>query len=301
MLLTTAPHAATPSDAQPGIQVRFEFEISAAYKRGHLKARGWQHIAGCRHRAKGWLHPSFPPRRRSSPAPATTACSCRRRRARSRRRLPQAASSWCDGRRLLLDGSSLTSSAPCTTYDGTDRASIGRVVLSFAEKTEHSTVGIVEARALIRGLRLARGLGLSMVMAEGDDLVLVQLLRGEEMQTRIPVAMQQEIVALLRCFPGHDVRHVYREGNQVAHTLCRQAYAYPGVWAGALVPSVVWAMAEDDRRGVAHERAVLRARRGQEGETERSEKDDRCNNVCSKQRGKRATAMETGRRLATGT
>ncbi|KAK3135058.1 hypothetical protein QOZ80_5BG0414070 [Eleusine coracana subsp. coracana] len=137
--------------------------------------------------------------------------------------------------KLNLDGS--------VYNDGSHRARIrdstGRVVLSFAEKTEHSTVGIVEAR----------GLGLDRVVAEGDDLVLVQLLRGEETQTRIPVALQQEIVALLRCFLGRDVRHVYREGNQVAHTLFRQAYEYPGVWAKI----------EDDRRGVAHQRAVPRA------------------------------------------
>ncbi|TVU20567.1 hypothetical protein EJB05_36781, partial [Eragrostis curvula] len=162
--------------------------------------------------------------------------------------------------KLNFDGSVHNDGSGRASIGGVIRDSMGCVVLSFAEKTEHSTVGIVEARALIRGLQLARGLGLGMpVVAEGDDLVLVQLLRGEETQTRIPVAMQQEIVALLRCFPERDVRHVYREGNMVAHTLCRQAYLYPGVWAGALVPSVVWAKAEDDRRGVAHQRAVVRA------------------------------------------
>ncbi|XP_004963656.1 uncharacterized protein LOC101762429 [Setaria italica] len=153
--------------------------------------------------------------------------------------------------------------------DGSRRASIGgairdgagRVVLAYAEQTEHSTVGIVEARAMIRGLRLALALGLQRVVVEGDDLVLVQLLRGEETQTRIPVAMQEEIVGLLRCFPGRDVRHIYREGNQVAHTLCRQAYHGPGVWVGGCnrLPPAVWEKAEEDRRGVAHERTVLRA------------------------------------------
>ncbi|CAN6350443.1 unnamed protein product [Urochloa humidicola] len=146
-------------------------------------------------------------------------------------------------------------------HDGSGRASIrdagGRVLLAFAETTEHSTVGIVEARAMIRGLRLARELGLQRVIAEGDDLVLAQLLRGEETQTRIPVAMQEEILGLLRCFPGRDVRHVYREGNQVAHTLCRQAYHCPGTWVG-IVPTVVFEKAEDDRRGVLHEREVAR-------------------------------------------
>lgn len=90
-------------------------------------------------------------------------------------------------------------------HDGSRRASIGGairdsngcILLAFAELTEHSTVGIVEARAMIRGLRLALGLGLQRVVAEGDDLVLVQLLRGEETQTRIPITMQEEIIRLL--------------------------------------------------------------------------------------------------------
>ena len=71
--------------------------------------------------------------------------------------------------------------------------------------------------------------------------------------------LEEEIHGLLRCFSGRDALHVYREGNQVAHSLCRQAYQYPVVWAGALVPSAVWEKVEDDQRGVAHERAVVRA------------------------------------------
>lgn len=153
-------------------------------------------------------------------------------------------------------------------HDGSGRASIGgvirdcagRVVLAFAEQTEHSTVGIVEARAMIRGLKLARELGLDRVVAEGDDLVLAQLLRGEETQTRIPVAMQEEIVGLLQCFAGYDVRHIYREGNQVAHTLCRQAYHGPGVWVGGRMPlpPAVWETSEHDRHGAVHPRTVVR-------------------------------------------
>jgi ribonuclease HI len=158
--------------------------------------------------------------------------------------------------KLNFDGSVYNGGSARASIGGVIRDSAGRVVVSFAEKTEHSTVGVVEARALRRGLLLARELGLDRVVAEGDDQVLVQLLRGEETQTRIPVAMQEEIVSLLRGFRGRDVRHVYREGNSVAHTLCHQAYEYAGVWAGALVPSAVWEKIEDDRRGVAHQRAV---------------------------------------------
>ena len=66
-------------------------------------------------------------------------------------------------------------------HDGSRRASIGdairdsagRVLLAFADPTEHSTVAIVEARAMIRGLRLALELRLQRVVVEGDNLVLV--------------------------------------------------------------------------------------------------------------------------------
>ncbi|KAL6838554.1 hypothetical protein ACP4OV_031610 [Aristida adscensionis] len=159
--------------------------------------------------------------------------------------------------KLNFDGSVYHDGSGRASVGGAIRDSAGRVVLAFAQRTDHSTV---EARALIRGLQHARGLRLDRVVAEGDDLVLVQLLRAEETQTRIPVAMQYEIVDLLRSFAGgRDVRHVYREGNAVAHTLCRQAYHSPGVWLGGLLPAAVFDKAEDDRRGVVHERAVPRA------------------------------------------
>ncbi|OEL33257.1 hypothetical protein BAE44_0005724 [Dichanthelium oligosanthes] len=70
---------------------------------------------------------------------------------------------------------------------------------------------------MLRWLQIARELGLDRVVAEGDELVLVQLLRGEDTQTRIP--MQEEILGVLRCPLGCDVWHVYREGNHVAHTV----------------------------------------------------------------------------------
>lgn len=163
--------------------------------------------------------------------------------------------------KINFDGSVYNDGSRRASIGGVIRDGAGRVVLAFAEQTEHSTVGIVEARAMIRGLQLARELGLQRVMVEGDDLVLVQLLRGEETQTRIPVAMQEEIIRLLRCFSERDVRHVYREGNQVAHTLCRQAYHSPGVWVGCRnpPPPAVLEKIEEDGRGVAHERTVLRA------------------------------------------
>jgi hypothetical protein len=162
---------------------------------------------------------------------------------------------WC---KLNFDGSVYHDGSRRASIGGAIRDSTGRIVLSFAERTEHSTVGIVEARAMVRGLRLALGLHLQRLVVEADDLVLVRLLRGEDTQTRIPLALLEEIRGLLRCFRACDVRHIYREGNQVAHTLCRQAYHCPGVWVGTVPSFAVLDKAEEDRRGVLHERAVVR-------------------------------------------
>uniref|UniRef100_A0A8I6XXT3 RNase H type-1 domain-containing protein n=1 Tax=Hordeum vulgare subsp. vulgare TaxID=112509 RepID=A0A8I6XXT3_HORVV len=156
--------------------------------------------------------------------------------------------------KLNFDGSVYNDGSGRASIGGAIRDCTGRVLVAFAEPTEHSTVGIVEARALIRGLRLALTRFRGGLVAEGDDLMLVQLLTGEETQTRIPLAMQKEILMLLGCFATYKVQHIFREGNQVAHVLCNEAYERPGVWAGGIVPRTVWEKAQDDVHGVAHER-----------------------------------------------
>ncbi|BAS93556.1 Os05g0353850 [Oryza sativa Japonica Group] len=47
-----------------------------------------------------------------------------------------------------------------------------RRCLAFTETTEHWTVGVVEGRAMIRGLRLALACFVERIVVEGDDLVL---------------------------------------------------------------------------------------------------------------------------------
>ncbi|KAL6888897.1 hypothetical protein ACP4OV_009923 [Aristida adscensionis] len=136
-------------------------------------------------------------------------------------------------------------------HDGTGRASVGgavrdcagRVVLAFAERTEHAAVGVVEARTLRRGLHLA--------LRDGC--------RRASSSRATTSRSWGAIVELLGCLDACEVRHVYREGNQVAHTLCREVYRREQVWdADRVVPFAVWEKVEDDRRGVPHER-VLRA------------------------------------------
>ncbi|XP_010229762.1 uncharacterized protein LOC104582121 [Brachypodium distachyon] len=149
-------------------------------------------------------------------------------------------------------------------HDGSGRASIGgairdgngRVLLAFAERTAHAPVGVVEGRALIRGLQLALDLGCRRLLVEGDDLTLVRLLRCESAQTRISPEMLDRIIWLLDSFDVCEVQHVYREGNAVADALCHEAYktAEGRVWTDRVVPFKVWEKLEDDRRGVVHER-----------------------------------------------
>uniref|UniRef100_A0A0E0L1A0 RNase H type-1 domain-containing protein n=1 Tax=Oryza punctata TaxID=4537 RepID=A0A0E0L1A0_ORYPU len=154
---------------------------------------------------------------------------------------------WC---KLNFDGSVFN--------DGSRRASVGGVIRAA---TAASCWPSLRPRSTGQsgwwrpGLKLALACFVERIVVEGDDLVLVQLLRGEETQTRIPAAMHEEIVSLLSRFTEFEVRHIYREGNSVAHTLCRQAYQSPGLWAERdPMPATVWEKIDEDCRGVLHER-----------------------------------------------
>ncbi|KAE8803473.1 hypothetical protein D1007_20702 [Hordeum vulgare] len=160
---------------------------------------------------------------------------------------------WC---KLNFDGSVKRDGSGRATIGGVIRNSSGQAILAYAERTEHAGVGVVEARALMRGLELALAMGCTSLVVEGDDLTLVTLLRGESRHTRIPAAMEGEIVQLLGCFRICEVQHVYREGNQVADALCHEAYRCPGVWRTAErpLPLAVWAKVEGDRGGFVYKR-----------------------------------------------
>ncbi|KAM0843816.1 hypothetical protein ACQ4PT_057479 [Festuca glaucescens] len=154
-------------------------------------------------------------------------------------------------------------SPPSLHIGGVIRDNTGRVRAAFAERTEHAPPGIVEARALIRGLQLAlRHFPGCWLVVEGDDLMLVKLLRSEYTERRIPPATQQEIIRLLGQFPACQVDHILREGNQVADALCHEAYQQPGnrEWVGDVrLPQAVWEKARDRRRPGRGVRADLQA------------------------------------------
>ena len=158
--------------------------------------------------------------------------------------------------KLNFDGSVYDDGSKRASIGGVIRDSNGRIFLAFAETTEHAPVGVVEARALIRGLRLALSCYMGRLVVEGDDLVLVRLLREEDTYMRIPPTMLQEIRVLLGRFSAYQVQHIYREGNQVADALCHEAYRSPGLWKGAVVlPQAAWEKAQDDASSVGHHRS----------------------------------------------
>ncbi|KAL6888772.1 hypothetical protein ACP4OV_009798 [Aristida adscensionis] len=93
------------------------------------------------------------------------------------------------------------------------------------------------------------------LLIEGDDLTLVCVFRGESRQTRIPRDMEEEILEVLGRFRGIcEVEHIFREGNQVADMLCKEAYRCSRAWINSVVPFAVRGKVEDDRHGVVHER-----------------------------------------------
>jgi ribonuclease HI len=160
--------------------------------------------------------------------------------------------------KLNTDGSVLHDGSGRAAIGGAIRDCTGRVVAAFGERTPHAPIGVVEGRAMLRGLELAEESGfIHRLLVEADDLTLVRLLRGESRQTRIQRGMEEDILEMLGRFRGGcEVQHVYREGNQVADALCREAYRCPGVWIGRMVPFRVYEKLEDDRHGVAHDRVV---------------------------------------------
>jgi ribonuclease HI len=167
--------------------------------------------------------------------------------------------------KLNFDGSVYNDGSRRASIGGVIRDCTGRVLAAFAETTEHATVGIVEARALIRGLQLALKYSynfLGGLVVEGDDRDLARLLRREDTYTRIPAAMEEEIIRLLGHFPAYlQVDHIYREGNQVADALCHEAYRQqqPREWtAGDILPHAVNEKARDDAYNLAHNMAHVR-------------------------------------------
>ncbi|OEL34016.1 L-lactate dehydrogenase [Dichanthelium oligosanthes] len=164
--------------------------------------------------------------------------------------------------KLNFDGSVCRDESGRASIGGVIRDCTGRLVAAFAERTDHAPIGVVEALALIRGLHLAaeQCCFIYRLLVEGDDLMLVQLLRGESRHTRRRIShdMEGKILELLGRFPGGCVvQHIYREGNQVADTLCREAYLSPGVWINrSILPFHIYEKVEDDRHGVAHARIL---------------------------------------------
>ena len=98
----------------------------------------------------------------------------------------------------------------------------------------------VEALAATTALALAKDLGVTRVILEGDSLVVIKALR-EEKQLLSPTGLLLEDVRMLsQSFQKLLYSHTKREGNSIAHNLARYANSIPDflVWTEDVPPCI---------------------------------------------------------------
>ena len=98
----------------------------------------------------------------------------------------------------------------------------------------------VEALAAATALALAKDLGVTWAILEGDSLVVIKALREKE-QLLSPTGLLLEDVRMLsQSFQKLLYSHTKREGNSVAHSLARYANNIPDflVWVEDVPPCI---------------------------------------------------------------
>jgi hypothetical protein len=105
------------------------------------------------------------------------------------------------------------------------RNSQGEVLVAAAQLYEHIPDALTSGALAARdGVVLAQMLSMEKVILEVDNSVLVALLRSEEGRRSAIAGLWQEIRERSVVFRSFDVSFVNREGNEVAHLLCKQGY-----------------------------------------------------------------------------
>ncbi|KAL5200217.1 hypothetical protein ABZP36_021420 [Zizania latifolia] len=119
--------------------------------------------------------------------------------------------------KLNFDGSSVHSTGMASIGE-VYRDHEGRIVLGYAERIGTATSSVAELVALKRGLELAVKNGWRRVWAEGDSMVVVDVVRDRaEVRSEEDLRHCREIAALLPLLDDMAVSHVGRGGNKVAH------------------------------------------------------------------------------------
>ncbi len=99
------------------------------------------------------------------------------------------------------------------------RDSSGSPKYIHSDKINSTSALNSEAGALLVGLRLAMALGFKKIIAEGDNITIINVLNGK---WRVPWSIKdtiEEIREELRNFDYIKISHCYREGNRAANFL----------------------------------------------------------------------------------
>jgi ribonuclease HI len=86
----------------------------------------------------------------------------------------------------------------------------------------NATNNVAEYKALLHGLRIAKGLGISRIMCYGDsDLVAQQVSGTWDAKDPNMAAYRATVDKLAECFVGYEVHHIKRTDNDAADALSR--------------------------------------------------------------------------------
>lgn len=100
----------------------------------------------------------------------------------------------------------------------------GHAAVEECDRLGRATNNVAEYTALIRGLELARALGVTGLEVYSDSELLVKQMRGEYKVKNAELrGLQAAAAALSRQFAAIDFTHVRREQNKDADRLCNEA------------------------------------------------------------------------------
>ncbi|KAF5445494.1 hypothetical protein F2P56_034541 [Juglans regia] len=101
----------------------------------------------------------------------------------------------------------------------------GQVVMAAIKKEDMADEpATIELIAWLRGLQLCLPLGISKLVVEFDCLLLVQELQESHEFSSTNGNLLKDVRDLMKHFNELHIKHVYREGNGVAHSLARFAW-----------------------------------------------------------------------------
>jgi ribonuclease HI len=126
-----------------------------------------------------------------------------------------------------------------------------------------TTNNIAEYKALLRGLCVAKEIGVQHIMCCGDsDLVAQQVAGTYKARNEVMAAYRDEVDEVAKSFLGYDIKHVRREDNMVADTLSKLGSSRKAVPLGIFlehldVPSVKMVDPENPELASSHVMAIL--------------------------------------------